>query len=347
MELGDAFISLRKFAKGKIGKQELYESDPLISKVREESNERVKSEVYLEFENSGELLRILGLNDDDIWFYNAVNSYDSYELYDHHSASEDFENGYGLWYYLDDENIETLEKISKFIYSEPFDLENSKFKEGLAKKLIELFPRDMSDIFWDYTTERNSEITYSARESIREEISDFFGNIEFELIGEDILKTSVGELISLYIEEGIPHENLKNLFESYFSRQGGMRGGWRDSEWEYSTDENFDKDSFNRTVKRNLDDMLEKLMESFGDEEGRKFLDFVEKITKKFKVGKFYELPKDRRYKFAVTDFDRDNKKIVLSLKKPDGDSKKIPLSQENFYNLLYQPELFKIDELY
>ena len=68
----------------------------------------------------------------------------------------------------------------------------------------------------------------------------------------------------------------------------------------------------------------------------------VDRIKKKFKPNVSYHIPKlkDKGVTFVIKGFDKDDMKILVNLKK---DLKQITrkVSEENFYNLLYQPELF------
>jgi hypothetical protein len=71
------------------------------------------------------------------------------------------------------------------------------------------------------------------------------------------------------------------------------------------------------------------------------------RIEKKFKTGEWYFLPKDKtkQTRFKVEGFEFPNMKISVLLQK--GLKQKIvSLSEQNFYNLLYQPSLFSLDEI-
>jgi hypothetical protein len=119
----DTFRALRDFAKGKISKYELEDSDPSITDVRVDGSNLGQSKIELTFPGDDRILGMVGLSDDDIWFSKVVNSYYSdYEFMDWYSAKDDFLQGYSVYSELDEENIGKLRTISNFIYHKKFDI---------------------------------------------------------------------------------------------------------------------------------------------------------------------------------------------------------------------------------
>ena len=75
-------------------------------------------------------------------------------------------------------------------------------------------------------------------------------------------------------------------------------------------------------------------------------MDLVNKISKKYEFDKWYDVPKDNSLSFAIKQIDRDDMKILVVIdKKGEGSRqvKTVKMSEENFYNFLYQPELFDL----
>jgi hypothetical protein len=71
----------------------------------------------------------------------------------------------------------------------------------------------------------------------------------------------------------------------------------------------------------------------------------VDSITNKYRPGNWYSLPKDDELGFKILNFDRKDGKIELSLKrKGSSNIKTFGVSQDGFYKLLYQPELFRLE---
>jgi hypothetical protein len=152
----------------------------------------------------------------------------------------------------------------------------------------------------------------------------------------------------LYLKENKIHltleELLSNIVESTLTP-----GGWNEDVYEYMNGDEFYKSSFNTYASGKLDDILEKI-EDGADIAGVSLDDFTAmtaRITKKFEQDKYYVLPKDpkKETRFKIEGFEYPNMKVVVNLQK-GLKQKKVKLSEDNFYNLLYQPTLFNLDEI-
>lgn len=345
----DTFIALRDFVKGKISAYDLELSDKLISDVRENRQNRGQSEIRAEFNNDEDFLKAVGLTDDDAWFYRVINSpYSDYEFFDWYSAKEDFENGWGLYHILDDENKEKLTKISKILLPIKVDLDDEKFRNKLSEKLLTNFKNETEDIISDYQTERNYEMAKSARDVVNKDFSEYMDRLGFEE-SSDGFRTTVANLIMLYLRENKIHLSLKELLKTLVdNHSNSVPGGWQDDIYSYSNDEDFDKESFNNYTSKKLDDILEKL-EDTEDVEGvsiQEYMEMTDRVTKKFEQDKYYNLPKDpKNTRFKVEGFEYPNMKVVVTLQK-GMKQRKVKLSEDNFYNLLYQPTLFNLEEV-
>ena len=340
MNAGDSFFALKNFAKGKINKYELMDADPLIYDVRVNSNNPAQSIVELRFQREEDFLKLLGLNDDDVWNVIAVNSsYQNYtEWEDRSGIREQFLEGYGVWNVLNDTNIDLMSKIAPYL-GVGFKFEKNEGISDLAEKLAHLYKKEVDEICDDYAYEKNSEINITARESINSEIEKHIKDYGFTPVYNDGVKATVADFLSLYIQHNVPHESLKKLLKTVFSDDQDW-GGWYENMWEYQNDENFDTDGFNRNVER----VLEKILENLEEEEGiEPFVKMVNRITNKFKVRKWYKLPKDSRYEILIHDFDRDSRKIEVWLHGPENYSRHFKISEDGFYKLLYNLELFDL----
>jgi hypothetical protein len=144
------------------------------------------------------------------------------------------------------------------------------------------------------------------------------------------------------------HVPLKKLLENLFESDK-QHFGWNDDIYEYANDNDFDSVSFNKYAGRILDNILDRIVDA-GEELGVDINDFTSmtaRIEKKFKTGGWYILPKDttKQTRFKVEGFEFPNMKISVSLQK-GLKQKTVSLSEQNFYNLLYQPSLFSLDEI-
>ena len=87
-------------------------------------------------------------------------------------------------------------------------------------------------------------------------------------------------------------------------------------------------------------------LENSAEEEGNpisKFIEFRNRIINKFDLKKWYTLPKDNEIKFNITGFDREELKVLVTIQNLKKGYNRLSLSEENFYNFLYQPQLFDL----
>lgn len=343
MAAGDTFFALRNFVKGKISRYELESADPSIRRVTTNSGNLGQSVVYVEFENSVSLMEIIGLDDNDSWFARVVSSsYDSYQFYETDTVMEDFKDGYGIFWRFNDENIELYKKIGLLLGLGKIDWE----PDGLAKvgeKIYNIFPNEIENIIQDYTTERNSEMNKTAFEEIKKDMDEYLSKFGLEYEPYDGFKTTVANLISLYIQYNTIHLNLKKMFREIFHNTNETVGGWSDQMYEYTNDENFDSDYFNREVTRNLENIVEKLEDSPNFQE---YITMVNRVIEKFNVDRVYKLPKNQDYTFQILGFDKEKNKIKVFLSGPNRYKKKFSVSEQGFNNLLYNLELFNLSDI-
>jgi hypothetical protein len=339
-------MALKDYSRGKIQKWELVDSDPDIYHVGEDRSNRGQSTIKLGF-NDDKFWGRVGLNDDDVWFMNAINSpYSDYEFIDSYSIKEDFRNGYSIFHELNEDNIEKLQRISRYIFPKKFDLENDEFKSGLSEKLLSSFKNETQDILDDYQSEKNREMTKVAQESIEKELTNYFNDFGFTYVADDEFTTTVANLVMWYIKENMVHVPIAELLPKIFQTNKIDVGGWLDNSYEYQDPEKFDSDSFNNYVGRKLDDIIEKIEDGYDDDANiQEYIDMVDRLSKKFQLNKWFNLPKKREVRFAIENFEMNPNKVVVRLQK-DLKQRTLKLSEENFYHLLYQPTLFNLEEI-
>jgi hypothetical protein len=342
--VGDFIKNLKEYSRGKIDVYELRESDSSISRVKQYIPPG-QSEIVIEYGDDNEFLSQLDLDDDDIWFLNVMtSSYSDYEFMDIYTVQEDFKNGYIFSYELDEENRETFKKIAEIVYPDKeYDIEDEDYRIELNNRLIDTFPNEIDWILSDYHSEKNSEMYSVAKEEVIDEFNSVLENSGLEIYSSyDSIVTTVANLLSWSARLGIYKTDAKSLVNQILEvTNTGRIGGWMESQYEYQNPEYFDSASFNRTVSRKFDEILEKINE---DEDISEFLELRNRIIKKFKLQTWYGLPKDETIRFSIQGFDKDENKIIVITNKKNGNQiKKLSLSEENFYNLLYQPELFDL----
>ena len=344
----ETFAALRIYAKRKIAKDELLDSDKLFSYIREDRSMPGQSVIDIEFNNQQDFLEALGMRDDDIWFYQMMTGpYSEYEFLDHYSAIEDFMTGYGFYFSLDEENKDLLSEISKAILPMKVDFEDDEYRKELSEKLIENFGKQIKYVVEDYVDEKNRAFKISLEKVINKEMDEYFAELGIDAYGEGF-RITVADLLALYINENAIHLPLKELLERVFRRRESP-GGWQEDFYAYEDPDDFDSSGFNRTANRFCSDILETIEEE-GEEEGvgiKDFTDMTSRILKKFKQEQYYFLPKDpkKETRFKIEGFKFPEMKVVVTLSK-GLKQKTILVSEQNFYNLLYQPSLFSLDEI-
>jgi hypothetical protein len=353
MALGDTFIALRRYVRGKISARELMEADPSIVHISEYSNHGLSKLTIKVFRDENSIFRLLNLGEDDVWFYRVINGNETYDFYDYSTSYEDFKNGHGCWYYFDEENKNLINKICSYFLSEPFDIDSEDSRAKCAEILSEMFRVDVESIISDFTNESNYSLNKATEVGMDLEIKKELNEIGIESdniksIYEGTLVFTVGELIALYVRSGDVHFTIKDFFVNLSENANINAGGWYEDYYQFEYDKYFDNDSFNRTVNNNLNDIVEKLESEDDSQEFKTFLDDIKNVTKKFKHNVWYSLPKNDKYVFRIIGYDKESLRLRIELKKQSSHLRKtINISIENFYNLLYQPELFDFEELY
>jgi hypothetical protein len=208
----------------------------------------------------------------------------------------------------------------------------------------------MDWILGDYVSEKNSEMLTTAQTSIEKEINSFLETIGFVLVRDyDQIATTAANLLMWSARLQIPKIDVVKLFNQIIQYVGtGRLGGWAENSYEYQDYDNFDSTSFNNTVERQFDKILEKLDEDedAGGEKIKEFLGFRNRIVKKFGLNKYNKLPSDKTVSFKVEGFDRETMRVIIRIEKQYKGVRGLKLSEENFNNLLYQPQLFDLFEV-
>ena len=342
----NTFMALKDYVKGKIGKGELEDSDSEIYHVREDKSNRGQSVIKLGF-NDDKFWEKVGLHEDDVWFMKMLKSpYSDYEFMDSYSVKEDFSNGYIIFHELNEDNIEKLKQISRYIFPKKFDLENEEFRSDFAEKLLSSFKSQIQDIIDDYQTEKNREMTQVAEGGIDKELNNYFNDFGFTFVADDEFTTTVANLMMWYIRENAVHEPIEKLLPKIFSSSKISIGGWQENSYEYQDSEKFDSHSFNNYVERKLDEIIEKIEDGAdSDFDVKDYVGMVDRISKKIEVGKWHNLPKKKDVRFYIENFEMNPNKVVVKLSKAMK-QRTLNLSEENFYHLLYQPTLFNLEEI-
>jgi hypothetical protein len=229
-------------------------------------------------------------------------------------------------------------------------LDNDEYRVRLSETLLSLFDNEIDWILGDYASEKNSEMLTTAQTSIEKEINSFLESIGFVLFRDyDQIATTAANLLMWSARLQLPKIDIISLFNQIIEYSGtGRLGGWLENSYEYQDYDNFDSNAFNNVIERQFEKILEKLDEDedAGGEKIKEFLGFRNRIVKKFGLNKWNKLPIDKNVSFKVEGFDREDMKLTIMLEKRFKGMRRLKLSEENFNNLLYQPQLFDLFEV-
>jgi hypothetical protein len=207
----------------------------------------------------------------------------------------------------------------------------------------------MDYIISDWDTEYNYMMNQSANKKVTEDVEEYLNRFGFSIKSEfQSISTTIGNLVMWYVRLNKEKLDLYSLMKNIFETNKNTIGGWYEDQYSFEDENFFDKTSFNNVVTRQFDNIIEKI-EDNSDRAGlsiKDFIDMVERIQNKFSKKNWTELPKNKKITYRIEGFDLDTMKIIVLVNHPEKGIKKIMLSEENFYNLLYQPELFEFGEI-
>jgi len=340
----DSFVALKNFLEGKLDRYELRGIDKRINQVSPKKD-LGSSMIYYDMGSDEDLFKLVGLSEEDIWTYRSVSSIYGGDIYSEELSHEDFNSGYGIWDSLDEDNFDKLKMISQYIMKEPFEVDND-FLGRFAKTLYKVFPKETLSMIRDFAYERDGAMRSSAEEIVKKDIQDYFDDSNITYNGNGVISFTVKTLYNKYLEMATPHYSIYKVLGKLFEENPTDMGDWNNAAWESDWSVNFDKESFNRSVERELDSIIEKLEDD--EETAKKFVEMISRVSAKHPQGHWKNLPKDttKTVDYQVRGFDYPTQTIIVKLRK-DLKQKEFKMTEDNFNNLLYQPELFKIGELH
>ena len=348
---GQLLKTLRKFIKGEVLPQDLESSDNAILDVKEKKP-LGQSIIVIDFGDDDQFFKAIEIGEDDAWFLKAMeSSYSGYEFMDSYQVESDFREGYTIYGELDEENNGKLKMIASIIMPEKeFLIDNEEYRIDLSKRLYDLFEKEMDSIISDYHSEKESEMNTTANQTISKNMNDYLESIGFKMYrAYNEISTTAANLMMWAARLGTTKTDVISLFKKIVEEVGnGDLGGWAENSYEFQDSDNFDSESFNRQVGREFDNIIEKLEDESTNvgKNMKDFLDFRNRISSKYDLSHWYELPKNKEIKFRIEGFNKDDMKVIVRISDPKNGYRNVTLSEENFNHLLYQPELFKFDEL-
>jgi hypothetical protein len=347
------FLALRNFAKGKLTPNDLYGMDEDINNIRVRSP-LGQSLITIKLGEKEDFLEEIGLSNDDMWFRDVIMSPygNGYEFMDRYTIEDDFNDGHIFGYELNKENTETLKGIAgRLIPNKKFSFDDDEYRQELHKLINNLFPREIDYILSDYSTEMDNAMNQAAKEAIKFEFDDKLDFIGIDLgYDVDVVTITLSDLVSGAIQLSLFNSNAQEMVTKIISNVLGSNiGGWYENSYDFRDHSKFDRESFNRTVENQFEKIIDKMDEDSESEYTIKdYIEFRSRILNKFEMKTWYETPKDKDIIFSIKDFDPANMTVKLSIKERGAQLvKDIEMDEETFTQFLYQPSLFKLEDIY
>ena len=345
-------VGLRNFSKGRISKDDLYDIDDTIWTI--ETKEPLgQSIITIKFEDDKEFLEEIDMDEQDVWFMQALNGYQGYEFQDSYQIEQDFKEGYNVYYELNDENKEILKNIATTILPEKeFNIESEEYKQELSEMLLDLFPTQIDYILGDFQSEKEHEMNTVAKKAIEDEFNKPLEengiNLNYNM---DEVEITLADLYLGALQLNLFNSNAKEIVAKIINKSfgGSTPGGWYENSYEFQDDQYFDSVSFNNEVTRQFEKIVEILDERSEEEYTiQDFVEFRNRIVSKYKLKTWYDTPKDKNLIFFIESFNPDNMSVKLNVKDRETQLfKKIELDEEGFNNFLHQNTLFNLDDMY
>ena len=316
--------------------------DPMIYKLFFDKNKPEKSKITLTFKYDSEYFKLFDLGEQGQWFVSIM--FDNYgNGYDFVDWDDDYQWNEGYVFYdFDDENKQKVNDILKYIAPNLNLNNNNHSNEAIATALNEFFPSRSQDIYNEYNSETNNARNTAQKEEIKNELCDIFrpyGLMKLSCFYKYI--TTVRILIKLFEKFGT---NL--TLEEVLKELGHTIEVTDFYEYAYETEgyEHFDKESFNRSVGYSLDKIIDELEDSDNFVNMAEFKEIVNEVTKKYVYNKRYNFPKDKNRWFEIVTVDPKTNLLHVKTGCVDGgcNIKYTDKTLEDFYTLIYHPELFK-----
>jgi hypothetical protein len=344
-------VGLRNFSKGRITTDELYNIDNTIDYIQ--TKEPLgQSIITIKFEDDKEFLEEIDMDESDVWFMQAINSYNGYDFQYSYQIEQDFKEGYNVYYELNDENKEILRNIATTILPDKeFTIDDDEYRSELSEMLLDLFPREIDNILGDFHSEKEHEMNTVAKEAIDKEftkpLEDSGIHLNYKM---DEVEITLADLYLGALQLNLFNSNAKEIITTIIKNSlGTIAGGWYENFYEFQDSDKFDSESFNREVTREFEKIIEILDERSEEEYTvQDFIEFRNRVVSKYKLKTWYDNPKDKNLIFLIDSFNPGDMSVRINVKtKDNGLFKQLDLDEEQFNNFLFQNTLFNLDDMY
>lgn len=246
--------NLRAFSRGNMSEEELMKAEPFIKEIdikKPLGNSKITFKVRSEY-----FMDEVGLTDEDIYGLRCVlNPYERCELVHISSIESDFEEGYGVWETIDEDNAKLLEKISKSILPNiTFNLSDDDYKSKLSSELSLKFPKLTKKLLWELHYYVNEMIETTMKNSFNEKLDEIYNKTGFRLTDNFTNAYTTPAQLILKIRLENYAGNLKELVLN--SWNNAFSGDWGQDIYNYVDWDNYDTESYNRSLNYLLKEIL-------------------------------------------------------------------------------------------
>ena len=338
-----------------------YEDDEDILRITRVNEKNLgKSLVYLTFDTE-DYVELFARNSDEtnngylikIAFHGGY--YGGYVFVDDYSMDYDWDEGY-LLQYFNDENLDRVKQIVKILRP---SLSVEDLRNNGSDKVIEIckwlkneFSNEMQSIIYDYASEYDEALVKGLRDYVTSKLCNSLipANI-FEKKCANLYMTTVSIILNTWDKSGEDKDaKLSDMLKTTIDQLGlQFDEDLYEDYYAYFDSKNYDDEGFNRSVTWNLDKIMEKIEDSDNIDSYRKNSEVLEKLSK-LKYGdfnKWYEFPPQKTFgektpnKFIIQDVDDGKILITYTDYERNEFNKTVKIDYETFLNFLYHPELF------
>jgi hypothetical protein len=332
--------------------------DPLIYLIQNKY-------VTIEFNSIDDFFKELfgDVNDYDMALINSIfgNYSGSWDFEDRYNSEEDWDSGYFNTYFFDDEIKKFLKSASILFPTEyPELLEDYKnynqfrnqFSPTLTSLLRDMFPRQVDDIIDALHYQKNYEKELTVKESLIDEYSNMFSKFGFVPKGHFYrYVVSVPELM-MFLLKYSPKGDILSAMKKYIE-VSNIDVPYDLQDIAYNANSSMTNEEFNEPIINEiskLNDAMEEKIEELMEDEEFDFKTFeqnsifLDKILQKYPMDDYtwYVVPRDENKAFKINSFDiLENSITILVRNSRTNFIDKVMLSFEDFYNYLYNYQLF------
>jgi hypothetical protein len=298
--------------------------------------------VTLKFEDNEDYFKLFDLSEGDLWFLrNLFSYYGNYDMGFYHSdyAYEDWKEGY-LLYDFNPENRKKVFEIASLFDNTITEINDDNTKK-IAKILTSNFERETEWIIDEYQSLKEQCMSESAKQEVTAEICDPF--INYGIFSKSgcfySYVTTVNVLLSLYKMSQNYDLTLSELLGT-IAKQKSV-GPYEEYMYEFGCND-FDTETYNREVSRQLENISEKIEDSDMFTDIEEYKKIVKQVLPKYDIRKWYKTGKNDGRSFWIEKIDPNTNKIFIRTQKQFGDLEQRSLTLDEFNSFLYNFELFE-----